>query len=256
MKVTGRFVVLFLAVAVLALPLLADCPALYGYSGFANPSQWSLIPGASLCGQGKMQSPVDITLEGRKIGPAIEVKWAPQVAAVINSGHDFRINVTDSRSGIRIDGEDFRLREFHFHVPSEHSLFGVRAAAEIHFVHEKGDRIVVIALLLTEAAETDVNLRPFFDALPVNLCQVRDTGLPMHIENLVPGMITVYLTYEGSLTTPPCTEGVRFYLPGYRIIRVSHDDLAKLATFGENARPLQPLNGRTVNAIIVPDAPQ
>ncbi|MCU1347450.1 MAG: caa [Acidobacteria bacterium] len=248
MKVSS--VVLALLVSVIVPVAVADdCPTPYAYSGFAGPEQWVFVPGARLCGEGKEQSPIDLANFVPKNGKPVMVGWGTVPTVVENSGHDFRVTLQQgSTSGISVGTDRYRLLNMHMHVPAEHWVLGSHPAAEIHFVHEstvnKG-QIAVIAIFLREAPETDPILRPFFAALAPELCKSKKATEPLRLGDLLPKQINSYLTYDGSLTTPPCSQDVRFYIV-HTMKSVSKADLALLATFGENARPLQPSEGHTV----------
>lgn len=256
MKFIAVLASLALSVSALAQAAAATCPVTYAYTGFAKPSQWKHLPGAGLCGSGEEQSPVEFK-SGDVIvrdGPEIVLDWGTVPVNVANSGYDFRVGNTDQDNGITIGGETFVLQNFHFHIPAEHSIPGRPAAAEVHFVHQNDDEeIVVIAMFFSAGSSTTPIFQPVFAALPDELCDVEETGRTFDLAALFgppqrPRIVRTYDWYEGSLTTPPCSQDVRFYfLPV--TFRLGGPDARELAKFGGNNRPFRPLNGRKLTSV-------
>ena len=145
-----------------------------------------------------------------------------------------------------INGQTFELAQFHVHTPSEHEINGARADLEVHFVHknEKGE-LAVVGLLAKKGAANTV-LAPFFANLPdkKDSPAVTANGATVDLAALV-GNRKTYWAYEGSLTTPPCTEHVHWFVLD-EPIEVSAEQIAaaKNAEHGPTARPIQPLNAR------------
>jgi carbonic anhydrase len=243
-----RLSLLVLLLAPLTLADTPGCPTNYGYSGYANPSQWQYLPG-SLCGSEPLQSPIDISRPfGAERGKPITVRYQTMPLTVVNSGHDFRVIPTRENS-ISVDGVEATLDNFHFHTPSEHTMNGGRpTAGEIHFVHQdpKTKKIYVIAVLLQLAKRDNRALQPIIRQLPIRLCKTEETKI--ELAPLLPKTITSYYRYVGSLTTPKCDGNVTFYLlPSPMPISARQRDV--LRTFGNNARPLQQRHGRPITRV-------
>jgi carbonic anhydrase len=175
--------------------------------------------------------------------------WDPVPLSIVNNGHT--IQVDDSApSSLVLDGESYSLAQFHFHVPSEHTIEGRAFDAEIHLVHRTpGGRLAVIALFFQKGAANGP-LRAVFDAIPMDPGSPRSIpGEKIDLGALLP-RAPRFLSYEGSLTTPPCTEGVRWLvvLPDPAPLEVSEADLSKLraAVHAPTNRPTQPRNDRAV----------
>jgi carbonic anhydrase len=229
-----------LTLALLAPPLYAaggHCPPSYGYGGFTPPEQWGSF--APLCGEGATQSPVELDDARRARGEGLRFDYQASALHLENSGHDFRAAIPAGVDDlVFLPGDDggFRLLQFHFHWPNEHQIQGAEPVAEIHLVHERRGRLAVVAVFVA-LGEDNAALAPIFDRLPLDLCQ----GAP--IERFDPGSLMPaardsYYTYRGSLTTPPCDEGVDFYV--YPVpITIGPAQLDKLKRFGPNARPVQ-----------------
>lgn len=146
---------------------------------------------------------------------------------------------------ITIGGKVYKLLQLHFHVPSEHHIHGTAAPAEMHIVHqlEGASDYAVIGVMLTSGT-TYPALAPVFTNLPAKVC-TGSNPLRVDFAGLLPKKVSDYYTYAGSLTTPPCTESVTWYVFDARRT-ISASELRKLCALGENARPLQrnpkPLN--------------
>jgi carbonic anhydrase len=222
-----------------------DCPPRYSYCGYAGPAQWRNLPIAkNECG-GERQSPIDLVTQTRTPGETISVEYIAGDATIRNTGHDILVTPTGDAGKITIGGKVYKLLQFHFHVPSEHHLHGAAAPSEMHIVHqlEGASDYAVISVMLTGGA-TYPALAPVFANLPAKACAA---SAPLRIDfaGLLPKKVSGYYTYAGSLTTPPCTESVTWYVLDARRT-ISGSDLIKLRALGENARPLQrnpsPLN--------------
>ena len=240
---------LSLAIAVLAamtFPLAhaADKGAPHwGYEGEAGPNAWGKqFP---TCGVGKAQSPIDIKGPFDKATRSIKPDYKEGALKVVNNGHTIQVNV-DSGSKLQIDKESYDLLQFHFHRPSEEKIDGKPSAMVAHFVHKSATgKLAVVGVLLNEGNE-NATLKTIFAAAPkAEGPEVVVKGAKMNPASLLPANLGYY-SFEGSLTTPPCTEGVTFY------ILKSPVTMAKAQIdafpFKLNARPVQPLNGRKIVA--------
>lgn len=228
--------------ALFAVTLFADspnCPVNYGYSGFAPPSQWKYLPDSEACGSSKTQSPVKLQNAKSVLGDGLRFDYHRSSMTLLNSGHDFRLTMPDGVNNLLfLPGETdagYRLQNFHFHAPNEHVLPGHPFAGEIHLVHDRGGHIAVVAIFIRIGAENKA-LKAVFDKLPLHLCD--STSIELDPNALLGTAQGNYYTYTGSLTTPHCDEGVQFFIYS-NPITISQGQLAKLMTFGRNARPLQ-----------------
>jgi carbonic anhydrase len=242
MQLRHLFVLLVFAAAAFA---DEECPPRYSYCGYSGPKQWPnlIIPNTkNECG-GERQSPINmLPPETSTPGPAIFVEYHPGNAIIRNTGHDILVTPTGDAGQITIGqiGNVYKLLQLHFHVPSEHQLNGTGAPAEMHIVHQlkvgHGDEYAVIGVMLSSGTAYEA-LEPVFANLPEKVCE---TSGPVRIafDKLMPKEVSSYYTYAGSLTTPPCTESVLWYvLPNRQTICAS--EMRKLSALGENARPIQ-----------------
>jgi carbonic anhydrase len=223
------------------------CPPRYSYCGYSGPDQWKNIKIENKdneCG-GTTQSPISLPKPSPTEGPVIGVEYLPCDATIRNTGHDVEVTPAacdDNKiNTITIGDTSYKLVQFHFHVPSEHRMPGVPAVAEMHILHQKirgpGNEYAVIGVMLTEGEEYPA-LEPVFKNLPKTAC-AEPTVLPqkLNFDELLLKKLAYY-TYTGSLTTPPCSEKVTWYvLAAPRTILKS--DWESLRALGANARPIQ-----------------
>lgn len=241
MPTTRAAATLTLALALLAGGLRADegtCPPSYGYGGFTPPEQWGNF--APLCGEGATQSPVVLAATRRAPGPGLRFDYHASSVRLENSGHDFRAHIPEGVDDLVFPPGDacgFRLQEFHFHTPNEHQLpSGEALVAEVHLVHERFGHTVVVAILVALGADNGA-LAPLFDHLPLDLCEEVEIEA-FDAQALLANARGAYYAYTGSLTTPPCSQGVDFYVYPHPL-RIGPGQLEKLKKFGPNARPVQ-----------------
>jgi carbonic anhydrase len=215
----------------------------WAYAGDeAGPENWGELDHAyAACSDGLTQSPIDITVPQPEDLANLVIAYRPSPLRVHNNGHTVVANYA-AGSYIEVDGERYFVDSLHYHTPSEHIVDGQPADAELHIVHKKGDELAVIGILLKEGAENPA-YQPLLDNLPGEEGPAVNTGVTINAADLLPAEQTTY-RYSGSLTTPPCTEGVR-WLVMTTPVELSADQLAAFqAVFAGNARPVQPLNER------------
>jgi carbonic anhydrase len=219
----------------------------------AGPAEWASLPGNAPCGAGRRQSPVDL---GTKAPFPVEAKDLPNLVFrygttglhMVNDGHTIRADV-DKGSAVETDGAAWPLLQLHFHAPSEHSLDGLHYPLEMHLVHAgpDGKPALVVGIFLVQGGDSPA-LAPLFRSLPKEKGARRDDpAAAIDLAKVLPDDRT-YLTYEGSLTTPPCTEGIRWYVLRSPI-GISGESLGAFVTLPRMTptnRPAQPLAGRKV----------
>lgn len=218
----------------------------WAYAGAEGPDHWGEIdPAAQTCSLGKEQSPIDIVGSTRSNLPPIELSWKPLAGEIVNNGHTQQVNVT-SGGGMAVGAEHYDLLQFHFHAPSEHRVDGRSFPMEVHFVHKNAasGALGVLGVFMV-AGRANPAFTGIASAMPLKAGEsVRaPAGLDLHA--LVPPSRR-YFAYEGSLTTPPCSETV-----DWRVcidpIEVDAADIARFtALYAMNARPLQARHRRYV----------
>ncbi len=217
----------------------------WGYAGDIGPAHWGRLSMAfGLCDRGRNQSPVDIAAAVQSGLPALRFDYRPAPLRLVNNGHTIQFNYGRG-SYLSIDGKQFELLQLHFHSPSEHRLGGAAYVMEVHLVHsdEQGDLAVVAALF--REGRPSAFIESLWNKLPARVAEVTAHDMSLNAADLLPADKSYY-RYHGSLTTPPCAEGID-WLVLKSPAELSRDQVAKFRSLiGENARPVQPLHGRTV----------
>ena len=215
----------------------------WGYEGDKGPEHWG--DAFPVCGKGKKQSPLNIIGPFEKSKETLSVDYKEGPLKMLNNGHTIQVNI-EPGSSLTIGKESFELLQFHFHRPSEEQVDGKNASMVAHFVHKsKEGKLAVIGVMLNEGKDSAA-IKTLWANLP-----------PKEGEEFLPAKVTFnpasmlpkdmgFYNYEGSLTTPPCTEGVQFYILKAPV-DISKQQLAKFP-FKLNARPVQALNGRKIAA--------
>ncbi|RXH55489.1 carbonic anhydrase [Granulicella sibirica] len=220
-------------------------PAHWGYAGADGPEHWSqLDPANSACALGHMESPIDLRGAKRVALPELTFDYHPAEWKIVDNGHTVQVIVPPGSSMIS-SGHRYELVQFHFHHPSEEAIAGKHFDMVIHMVHKDADgHLAVVAVLLADGDNNAV-IQKLWDSLPKSENEVKPVAATLDPTQLLP-VAHGYYTFEGSLTTPPCTEGVRWFVmkSPLKISVAEEQAFAKL--FPNNARPLQPWNGRTV----------
>jgi len=207
------------------------------------------------CGIGKHQSPVDLAdtkiIKTRPLNK-LAVQYGTDTPSFFNTGHAIQVNTSRNfTGGLKVGKELLPLVQLHFHEPSEHVLGDKKFPAELHFVHiNKDGRIAVLAVTIAIGKENAV-FQTILDNMPYGSGEENaTTGIKLKLEKLLPSGVSTgnlkYLTLAGSLTTPPCSEGVQWYILT-KSITISAAQLEHMKTFySNNARSTQDLNERSI----------
>jgi len=218
----------------------------WSYQGLTGPSRWgSLHESFSTCTLGRAQSPVDLTDSPPQPLSIVGFNYSFTPLRIVNNGHTIQVN-NGAPNSIVADGIVYSLREFHFHTPSEHTVNGQHAPMELHLVHaDPQGRLAMVGVLIQEG-EPNAALEPVWSNLPTQPGQeIRDSVVVLDLAALLPDTAQFY-RYMGSMTIPPCTEGVKWIVLRSPITLDGVQIGSFRAIVSENARPVQPLNGRTV----------
>ena len=220
----------------------------WGYSGPGRPENWSALSAEYRpCGEGVEQSPVNITGQVAGNMPPIAFQYASSATEARNNGHTVYLDFGPGSSIVAGD-RSYQLAGVHYHSPGEHQLDGETFAAELHLVHQDAAGGLAVVGLLYRLGVASPLVQALLDAAP-------STGATVSLENgisaaaFVPDAIDYY-GYNGSLTTPPCTEGVRWILM-QAVGTVSQEQVDRLQalTGGPNNRPIQPIGRRAIVAV-------
>lgn len=215
----------------------------WGYDGAVGADRWgALDPEWATCSKGKQQSPIDISPHV-STASAIEFHYKPTAGAIVDNGHTGQVNLTPG-SSIEIDGHSYDLVQFHTHTPSEHTIAGERFPLEVHLVHkDAAGKLAVIGVLYDEGADSKA-LEPLWSRWPAKKDAEAKLKKPFDPATLLPTTRTVY-RYTGSLTTPPCSEGVVWNVMR-RPMSESKPHIQAIAGHYKNARTVQALFDRKV----------
>jgi carbonic anhydrase len=220
----------------------------WGYQGGHGPAHWGELDAAfATCGSGRNQSPVDLGEAVHADLPPAHVAYADSTLEVVNNGHTIQANVTGT-SHATVDGRDFKLVQFHFHAPSEHTVNGEHSPMEAHFVHQDDDGNLLVIGVLLEEGEPNALLDRVLANAPEHQGHHAVAGAHIDPAGLLPDDDDDLYRYSGSLTTPPCSEGVR-WLVMREPVSVSAAQVQRFsALIGHNNRPPQALNARLVTS--------
>ena len=230
-------------------------PPHWSYEGEHGSNHWAtLSPAYAACGEGRSQSPINISKAGPGTASPWKINYRPTSLKIAHQ--DYAVDIADNGHTIQVTVEEgstlttsrntYQLKQFHFHTPSEHTVDGKSFPMEVHFVHQSADKnFAVVSALFSEGAANG-NLARLIANFP------KAKGDSLHLPEVkldlvlqLPANPAAY-TYMGSFTTPPCTENVE-WLVFRDPVMASREQLdAFAARLSPNNRPVQPLNGRTI----------
>jgi carbonic anhydrase len=210
----------------------------FAYFGAAGPLFWDeLSPDWSSCGDGKIQSPVDFRSPYPLQSRALSIDYGHTTGEIFNNGHTIEVE-TEGSNTLTLGGVPYGLVQFHFHSVSEHRVDGRGFDMELHLVHASLDGSNAVIGVLLKRGSSSGSLAPIFQNLPDDVNIKHSLDAPFNPKNFLPKS-DAHFRYIGSLTTPPCTEGVRWIVMN-EPVTVSDEDMAQ---FNErihfNARPVQ-----------------
>jgi carbonic anhydrase len=244
----SAFVATAAILAMLGAPpaLAAEKGAHWGYKGDHGPTNWAkLHPNNKLCATGKRQSPFKVGGANQPPEKAGDLQYKATAGKVINNGHTIQVSL-EAGSVLMVDGKPYRLAQFHFHTPSEHHLFNKGYPMEMHLVHVSADKkLAVVGVMIAPGGNGGHPLDKL--ALPAKKgATAQLAGGKIDPGTLLPTHRS-HFRFEGSLTTPPCSEGVAWHMM-ITPIRLKAATIKRFqAIMGANNRPLQPHNNRKVS---------
>ena len=236
---------LFMLAIMPALVLASGTPR-WQYSGEYGPEHWGRMnPGYALCDHGKRQSPINIVETKKEKQPGIRFQYEDALLRIVNNGHTIRMNITNG-SRIIVGGTTYKLLQFHFHTPSGDQIQGKEYEMAAHLVHRSDAGQLAVIVVLFAAGKENPALTPIWSRMPAK----QGKEQLFFKTRFNPGQLMPaekgYYQYPGSLTVPPCTEGVRWFVLR-QPVEVSAEQLGRFkAIFPRNNRPVQPLNDRVV----------
>ena len=248
----GRSLVL-IAVSVAAVMLVAPSGGArdekshsWSYSGEHGPEHWGdLDPAFATCKTGLRQSPIDITGAKPSDLPAMKFDYKAAPLHIINNGHSIQVNYAPG-SMMMVGGATYELRQFHFHHPSEEKVNGKGFTMVAHLVHAKADgKMAAVAVLLEEGPANPV-IQTIWSHAPAKAGpEEKHADVQINVGDLLPAD-RGYYTYIGSLTTPPCSEELSWFVLKKPVTLSKEQVEAFSKLYPMNARPIQPLKGRLI----------
>lgn len=221
----------------------------WGYEGETGPAEWAnLSPEFAACGEGASQSPIDITGAVNASLIPIAFNYEETPLAIFNNGHTIEVEYHEG-SSIVYNEKTYDVLQFHFHQPGEHTIDGESFAMELHIVHQDAasGNLAVVGVMLAEGDTDNEAYSIVFDNLPAEEGEPdEEAELSVNVADLLPADTSTYFTYEGSLTTPPCTQIVRWLVLAEPVELSTAQLEAFGAIYDNNARPVQPLNTRNL----------
>ena len=215
------------------------------YKGKHGAAHWGeLDAGFEACARGASQSPIDIRNAVKADLPALDFQYTASAPTLVNNGHTVQVNLPAGNSLV-VDGKKLELLQFHFHTPSEEAVAGKHTAMVAHFVHKGEDGRLGVVAVLIQPGKANAAWAPIFAHLPRVGEQVTVDGLTLDLGALLPAK-KGYYSFEGSLTTPPCSEGVQWMVLKDPVKLSPQQIKSFRKVYHANARPVQPLNGRVI----------
>lgn len=224
----------------------ADSDVHWSYTGESGPAHWGeLDPRFTGCVTGLNQSPIDIVSTIEAELPPMELDYQAAGVEIVNNGHTVQLNAAPG-STLVLEGDRFELKQLHFHAPSENWVGGKRYAMEAHFVHSDTEGHLAVLGVMFEEGEENPVIAELWKVMPEKTGAMHAPTSPFDPVNLLP-QDRDYYRFNGSLTTPPCTEGVRWLVTKAPLtVSKAQVEAFVSAIHGPNSRPVQDVNARPV----------
>ncbi|HEY7894299.1 MAG TPA: carbonic anhydrase family protein [Gemmatimonadaceae bacterium] len=247
-----------IAIALVCIAGTAAAPMLHAqwktpwdYTGPRGADHWSALdPAYAICNTGKQQSPIDIAGAHRADLPPLRFEnHSAPLEHLVNNGHTVRVNYAPPGSGdfLIVGDTRYQLTQFHFHHPAEELIGGKRYEMELHLMYAAADGDVAGVAVFLERGRAEATVKTLWDHMPLIVGKdLTIPGVEVNPGEMLPPN-AAYYKYQGSVTAPPCTEGVVWYVLKTPV-EVSAAQIAAFAKLYPNdARPPMPLNGRVVS---------
>jgi carbonic anhydrase len=217
----------------------------WGYAEGNGPAHWAeMNADYHTCKAGQSQSPIDISEAADAELSAIEFNYQPSKIKLLNNGHTIQQNY-DAGSYITVNGKRYDLLQFHFHAPSEHTFNGQPRAMVAHLVHKADDGSLAVIGVTFNTADDNAVVAALWSHMPMHAGDKAADDATINAADLLPASHSYY-SYSGSLTTPPCSEGVNWMVMK-DAVNASEAQVNKFyGVFSKSVRPTQPLHGREV----------
>jgi carbonic anhydrase len=223
----------------------AGSGAHWAYEGEHGPDHWGHMSGEyKACSEGKTQSPIDLTGAASEELAEIKFDYKASKLNAVNNGHTVQVNY-DNGSSISVNGEQYNLVQFHFHTPSEHTVAGKSFGNEMHLVHKNDKGELAVVGVLIENGQENAAYKAIWSNLPKKANEKKSVAVDINASELLP-KDRKYFTYSGSLTTPPCSENVRWIVL-QTPIQMSEGQIKEIQKImHNNNRPVQKMHDRVL----------
>jgi carbonic anhydrase len=216
----------------------------WSYEGQESASHWGMLSQAYMaCEAGSHQSPINISMPFHAQQERLVFYYQSGLVRALDNGHTVQVNVPPGNE-LHLNGRIYHLNQLHFHDPSEHHIDGRTYPMEIHLVHKDRKGHVVVIGVLVETGLPNQSLAELWTMLPMKTGELGSEHR-FNPQELIPSN-SHHFSYHGSLTTPPCTEGVQWIVLRDPISMSAKQIAQFVSIIGENARPIQPLHGRQI----------
>ena len=230
-------------------PYVSPWKTPWDYEGARGNDHWGDLDPAYAACKGKEQSPIDIRSTQKAALPALRFDYhTGPLQYVINNGHTIRVNYYAPGSGdfLVFGDERYQLTQFHFHRPSEEYVHGKRYDMVLHLMHETREGKVAGVAVFLKAGAANRAVQEIWDRMPATEGQNLVSALDLNPASMLPDDTADYYMYMGSVTAPPCTEGVTWFVLKTPITVSAQQISAFAKLYPHDVRPVQPLNGRIV----------
>ena len=216
----------------------------WSYEGQESDAHWGMLSQAYMAYEaGSHQSPIDISMPRHAQQQQLVFHYQSGLVRALDNGHTIQVNVPPGNE-LHLNGRTYYLNHLHFHDPSEHHVDGRTYPMEIHLVHrDRKGHVVVIGVFIATGSPNQ-SLADIWAMLPMKAGEL-GAEHPFNPQDLIPHN-THHFSYHGSLTTPPCTEGVQWIVLRDPTVMSTQQIEQFASIIGQNARPVQPLHGRGV----------
>ena len=221
----------------------------WGYMGEVGPRHWSDVKKEfKMCSEGKQQSPINVVASKDIDLKALDLQYKTGSKSIINNGHTVQVNMAEG-SILKLDGANYKLKQFHFHVPSENNINGEAYPLEAHFVHATDDgKLAVIAVMFEEGDENPILAKAWKKLPTLKVGEESKCGLSADDVKALMPKNKDYYKFMGSLTTPPCSENVKWHVYKNTLTASKEQINAFFTLFSfPNNRPVQASNGREID---------
>ena len=218
----------------------------WDYGEELGPSHWGdLKPEFAPCKTGHHQSPIDIRNTQKTDLPPIQFEYKHSPLHIIDNGHTVMVNYGPG-SSISVGGHEYVLKQFHFHRPSEEKINGKSFDMTVHLVHADGEGKLAVVAVLLEQGEDNPLVHELWNELPKEKEKEEHLDdIQIDVTRLLPSDRSYY-TFSGSLTTPPCSEEVTWFVLKHPTTITAEEIRQFSRLYRNDARPTQPLYDRVV----------